>query len=82
MGKIIMILGISCLLTACDDGKRLPSRSQGIVCTADVKACSDGSYVSRNPDNNCEFDPCSSGEISGECNSDNGCAPVIRLPMQ
>lgn len=30
----------------------------GQVCTADVKECADGSYVSRNPKNNCEFDPC------------------------
>jgi hypothetical protein len=27
-------------------------------CTQDVKQCPDGSYVSRNPNNNCEFFPC------------------------
>lgn len=27
-------------------------------CTTDVKECSDGSFVSRNPDNDCAFDPC------------------------
>jgi hypothetical protein len=29
-----------------------------IVCPADVKQCADGSYVSRNPDNGCAFNPC------------------------
>ena len=29
-----------------------------IVCTQDVKECSDGSFVGRNPDNNCEFYEC------------------------
>jgi hypothetical protein len=27
-------------------------------CTEDVKECSDGSYVSRDPSNECKFDPC------------------------
>jgi len=29
-----------------------------IICTMDVKQCSDGSYVSRNPNANCEFYSC------------------------
>ncbi|WP_026177440.1 hypothetical protein [Thiobacillus denitrificans] len=28
------------------------------ACAADVKQCADGSYVSRNPDNDCAFDAC------------------------
>lgn len=32
--------------------------SERIVCTADVMECPDGSYVSRDPDNNCEFMAC------------------------
>ena len=81
MGKIIIsIVSLTLLLTACDDSKRLPKRSGDIVCTDDVKACPDGSYVSRNPDNNCEFDACDSGEMSQDCHSDSGCAPVIHLP--
>ncbi|MBI2085229.1 MAG: hypothetical protein HYT71_01815 [Candidatus Aenigmarchaeota archaeon] len=28
------------------------------VCTQDVKQCSDGNFVSRNPNNNCEFNNC------------------------
>ena len=29
-----------------------------LVCTADVKQCDDGSFVSRNPDKGCAFAPC------------------------
>lgn len=29
-----------------------------VVCTMDVKECPDGSFVSRDPTNNCEFFPC------------------------
>ena len=29
-----------------------------IVCTADVKQCADGSYVSRNPNKGCAFARC------------------------
>ncbi|OIO80256.1 hypothetical protein AUJ84_04405 [Candidatus Pacearchaeota archaeon CG1_02_32_132] len=28
------------------------------VCTQDAKLCEDGSYVSRNADFDCEFNPC------------------------
>lgn len=28
------------------------------VCTMDARLCPDGSYVSRNPANNCAFNPC------------------------
>ncbi len=31
-----------------------------LVCLTDVQQCPDGSYVSRNPSKNCEFDPCPS----------------------
>ncbi len=29
-----------------------------LMCTMDAKMCPDGSYVSRNPNNGCAFDPC------------------------
>lgn len=29
-----------------------------LMCTADAKRCADGSYVSRNPNNGCAFNPC------------------------
>ncbi len=47
-----------------------------VVCATDVKECWDGSYVSRNPDNNCEFDSCPEQEcpsIIGWRIEDNGC---------
>jgi len=28
------------------------------ACQADAKICPDGTTVARNPNNNCEFDPC------------------------
>jgi len=78
---IILLLASSSLLAACDDSKRLPKRdSSGVVCTDDMRVCPNGDYVARNPANNCEFDPCSSGEISGNCTASDGCAPVINLP--
>ena len=84
MGKIITLIIIaSSFLVACDDGKRLPKRSSGVVCPSDVHMCPDGNYVSRNPDNSCEFDSCSSGGISAnECQSKGGCAPQINLPPE
>ena len=38
-------------------------------CTADAKICPDGSAVGRNPENNCEFDPCSSTSIGANENN-------------
>lgn len=35
------------------------------VCTQDVLECDDGSFVSRNPNNNCEFNECANGGASG-----------------
>ena len=35
-----------------------PMPDEGIACAADVRLCSDGSYVSRNPAKNCTFDLC------------------------
>lgn len=36
------------------------------VCTLEAKICPDGSSVGRNPDNNCEFDPCPAVDIMEE----------------
>lgn len=33
-----------------------------VFCTMDVKMCFDGSYVGRDPENNCEFHPCANEE--------------------
>jgi len=36
------------------------------VCTGEVKECPNNSYVSRNPNNNCEFDSCPIEKIEEE----------------
>ena len=84
MEKIIILLFVSSsFLVACDDGKRLPKRDNaGVACTEDMKVCPNGDYVARNPDNNCQFDPCSSGSISNDCTANGGCAPQIILPAE
>lgn len=35
-------------------------RGSDTACTMDAKVCDDGSYVGRNPNNNCEFFDCPS----------------------
>ena len=37
-------------------------------CTEDARVCPDGSVVVRDPNNNCEFDPCPE-----ECSTDSDC---------
>ncbi len=38
--------------------KLLTENNSKVVCTQDVKECPDGSFVSRDPNNNCQFEPC------------------------
>lgn len=38
-----------------------PTKPQ--VCAQDVYTCPDGSYVSRDPSNDCQFDPCPRCEV-------------------
>jgi hypothetical protein len=40
-----------------------PLPDEGVACSADVRQCDDGSFVGRNSDRGCEFDPCP-GEIN------------------
>jgi hypothetical protein len=42
------------------------------VCTQEVKQCSDGTYVSRNADNNCSFNECPNNPLESKCTSTNG----------
>ena len=39
-------------------------RAKNMFCTRDLFTCPDGTYVSRNPANDCEFDPCLSYPVS------------------
>lgn len=60
---ILLILGL--LTFAIADNASLENDSDGVVCAQDVKECADGSYVSRNPGNNCEFFACPDEELLG-----------------
>ena len=44
------------------------SNSSEKVCSADVKKCSDGSYVARDPENNCQFKKCPNKELEEDVN--------------
>ena len=78
--KIIVMLFVASSVTACNGERQLPQRSSNISCETDTLICVDGSQVTRNPNNNCEFDPCSSGKISQRCGVNQGCAPYINIP--
>ena len=41
-----------------EGGNETEPEPEEVVCATDVKECWDGSFVSRNVDNNCEFDSC------------------------
>ena len=41
-------------------------QDEKVFCAQDVKQCSDGTYVSRNPKNKCEFDKCPEPKLSAE----------------
>lgn len=47
------------LLTSCSQTEFTKEELEQIVCTADVSECPDGSFVGRDPMNNCEFKECS-----------------------
>lgn len=56
MEKTILLIGaiaILVLISGCSQSVVDP-----VVCTMDAKMCPDGSFVARNPELNCEFNPC------------------------
>lgn len=59
MKKFLAVLIFIGLLVAMGKApKKEKSESDVKFCTMDVKECSDGSFVSRDPENNCEFKKC------------------------
>lgn len=50
--SLIVIIGAFLLFSSSN------SEEEGVVCAQDIKKCSDGSDVGRDPNNNCEFFPC------------------------
>ncbi|MEM3374224.1 MAG: hypothetical protein QXE31_03300 [Candidatus Woesearchaeota archaeon] len=43
-----------------------------IACTNDVLQCTDGSFVTRNPNNNCNFYPCPNEQATTSCTDSDG----------
>lgn len=39
----------------------------GLICTADAKLCPDGTYVSRDPQNGCQFSTCPPTQVDPDC---------------
>jgi hypothetical protein len=77
--KIVLMVFITSIISACNGDRQLPKRSSDIVCTADVNVCADGHYVRRDPLNNCAFYACNAAKILQECSINTGCAPNINL---
>ncbi|MBI5072800.1 hypothetical protein HZA99_03200 [Candidatus Woesearchaeota archaeon] len=58
---VLALLSAAILLSSCTpQGASSAPENAGdqIVCTADVQECSDGSFVGRDVNNNCEFKEC------------------------
>ncbi|MFP4524033.1 MAG: hypothetical protein ACLFO2_01780 [Candidatus Woesearchaeota archaeon] len=77
---IIGLVALSVLVAGCSQDLPPPSEEQpsADVCAADVKECPDGSFVSRDPDNDCEFRPCPSDEDSGNASDGDGTSDLER----
>ncbi|PIR23288.1 MAG: hypothetical protein COV44_03665 [Deltaproteobacteria bacterium CG11_big_fil_rev_8_21_14_0_20_45_16] len=50
------------------------SAGEEIICAADVEACADGSYVARDPKNQCKFKACPKSNAKPPVHLEN-CAP-------
>lgn len=62
--KFLVLLGLALLIFV--SGCTQPPQGGPSVCTTDVMQCPDGSYVSRDPNNNCQFYQCSSPQTGLE----------------
>ena len=58
----VYVIAIISTLSACQQNTSekdaIPEPQEIIACTDDLKACPDGRQVERNPNLNCEFNPC------------------------
>lgn len=54
----ILIIGLAGFVLAENSYNTSDNPNESLVCTQEVKLCSDGSYVSRNSNNGCKFDDC------------------------
>lgn len=68
MKKLLLLsfIMMTILVGGCTSSNRVDSNlppindndKDKIFCSQDAKECPDGTFVSRNPENNCEFEPC------------------------
>ncbi|MGV6810393.1 MAG: hypothetical protein ACWA5U_11025 [bacterium] len=60
IASIIAVVSLGILLSACKEGRQLPSRSDNTLlnCPDEIKHCPDGSMVSRDPMQHCQFASC------------------------
>jgi hypothetical protein len=60
MRRIIVatLLFVLILTVSCTETEFTKEELEQVVCTADVQECADGSFVGRDPLNNCEFKEC------------------------
>lgn len=87
--KLFLICTISFLLiTGCqpEPTDQQDQNTKLKACTKDAKICPDGQTVSRNPELNCEFNPCPKPASETECMDDMKQCPdgsfVLRDPHQ
>ena len=58
---ILAILGVI-LINGCAQEEQIIDEGGMIACTEEAKICPDGTAVGRNPELDCEFDPCPEAE--------------------
>ena len=60
---IVIVVGIVIAMRAdkVDTQDEVGTEKEQIFCTQDIRECSDGSFVSRDPSNNCNFMECPRG---------------------
>jgi len=71
----VLVLGF--LINACAPVNDQKKSKEPIFCPADQQECPDGSSVSRDPNNNCQFFPCPTDK-NFVCITDDDCVKVAR----
>lgn len=61
---IVVVGGLIWWLVARNDGAGIGNGDNNVACTMDAMLCPDGSYVGRDPQNNCEFRACGGADDS------------------
>jgi hypothetical protein len=56
--SIMFLIGLATFIIADNNSEDLSNSQNNTVCTQEAKLCSDGSYVSRNSNHDCDFDEC------------------------